>query len=145
MMNHKTYREMVKFKTFEERYEYLKMSSVVGDSKFGHNRWVNQNLYKSKEWRNIRRFIIARDNGCDLGDCDRPILNGAIVHHINPISYDDIISGSDCIFDPDNLVLVSYATHTAIHFGDDKHIIKLPPERRKGDTTPWLTLEDQTG
>lgn len=133
----KSYKELRHLRTFEERFEYLKIGGVVGRETFGFERYLNQNFYQSPEWKHTRRGIILRDNGCDLGIRDREIFGRIIIHHINPISIDDIELGRDCIFDPDNLISCSHDTSNAIHYGDASLLIKPPQERRKGDTQLW--------
>ncbi len=137
MRNRKTYRELITFSTFQERYEYLRLRGIVGDSTFGHSRYLNQKFYTSKEWRDLRREVILRDNGCDLGIKDRPIFGRVIVHHINPLKDSDIIEHSDSLFDLDNLICVSEMTDRAIHFGDFSLTLRDPIERKKGDTLLW--------
>jgi hypothetical protein len=136
-MKIKSFRELRRLQTFEERYEYLKLSGVVGRTTYGFDRYVNQVLYHSKEWRLTRRDVILRDHSCDLGIRDREIYHGLIIHHINPITIEDIEDGNDCVFDLDNLVCTTLNTHNAIHFGDASLLVRLPPERRKGDTSLW--------
>lgn len=133
----KSYRELRRLRTFEERFEYLKIGGVVGCSTFGFERYINQELYNSTEWKQARTPIIIRDGSCDLGVEGREIFARLIVHHINPITIDDIERGADCVFDPDNLICSSHITHEAIHYGDASLLIKLPQERRKGDTLLW--------
>lgn len=134
---HKTYRELRRLKTFEERYEYLKLGGVVGQQTFGFDRYLNQAFYRSKEWKHTRTGIIIRDGACDLGIEDREILSRITIHHINPINIDDIELGRDCVFDPDNLICTTHNTSMAIHYGDNSMLIKLPQERREGDTSLW--------
>jgi len=133
----KSYRDLRRLQTFEERFNYLKMGGVVGRSTFGYDRYINQALYNSQEWKFVRRDIIVRDNSCDLGIEDRDIHDKIIVHHINPITIEDIEYGNDCVFDFDNLICSTHNTHNAIHFGDASLLIQLPRERRKGDTDLW--------
>ena len=133
----KTYSEMVEFPTFEERFEYLKLGGKVGEATFGFDRYLNQTLYRSAEWRRFRNKIIVRDQGCDLGIEDRSIGDRVIIHHLNPITIDDIVKRHPCLFDPENVVCVSFMTHEAIHYGDDSLLIKNPIERRPNDTCPW--------
>lgn len=137
----RTYRDLRYLKTFEERFEYLKLSGTVGKSTFGFERYLNQAFYKSREWRRTRRDIIIRDNGCDLGASDRELFDTIIVHHINPILIDDIEMGNDCVFDPNNLICTSDNTHRAIHYGDSSLLVTMLPERKKGDTTLWGKIE----
>jgi hypothetical protein len=133
----KTYRDLRRLRTFEDRFEYLKLGGVVGKSTFGFERYLNQVFYKSGEWRASRTGIIIRDNGCDLAIEDREIFGRLIVHHINPITIEDIERGADCLFDPDNLICTSHNTSEAIHYGDASLLLCLPKERRKGDTHLW--------
>lgn len=136
-MSTKTYSEMMTFNTFEERFNYLKLSGRVGADTFGYDRIFNQVLYKSQRWRSIRDKIIIRDNGCDLGVEGRDINGRILIHHINPITLDDILRESSMVFDPENLVCVSHLTHNAIHYSDDSILVKDPIERSKHDTCPW--------
>jgi len=133
----RSYQELCQYDLFEERYEYLKLAGAVGRATFGFDRYINQLLYNSREWKRTRRDIIIRDNSCDLGVRDMEIYGDLIVHHINPLSLEDIENNSDRIFDPDNLICAIMSTHNAIHFGDASLLRMLPRERTKGDTTPW--------
>lgn len=139
-MRIKSYIVLRRFKTFDERFDYLKIGGTAGRATFGFERYLNQNFYRSSEWKHTRRGIIIRDNGCDLGICDREIFGRIIVHHINPISIEDIELGRDCIFDPNNLICTSHNTSNAIHYGDASLLSNLPKERRKGDTRLWKTV-----
>lgn len=133
----KTYSELSTLKTFEERYEYLKLNGVVGSETFGGNRYLNQKFYNSYEWRTFRRHIILRDGGCDLGISDRPIQGKIYIHHLNPINDKDIVDRDLKMLDPDNAICVSFDTHQAIHFGDEKILASDPIKREPNDTTPW--------
>lgn len=133
----KTYSEMISLPTFLERFKYLKLSGKVGCETFGYDRYLNQALYRTTEWRRFRREVILRDNGCDLGCNDRIIYGKILIHHINPISIDDIINRSGIIFDLNNVICVSMDTHNAIHYGDEDLLITGPIERTKNDTCPW--------
>lgn len=133
----RTYSELITLPTFEERYRYLKIGGKVGEETFGFERYLNQAFYKSEEWKSIRRQVIIRDNGCDLGISGREIPNHIIVHHMNPISIDDILSRSDFLLNPEYLICVLKQTHDAIHYGDESLLIKAPVERTKNDTCPW--------
>lgn len=133
----RTYRELLRFKTFDERFEYLKLSGLVGESTFGFERYLNQTLYNSSKWRRLRNQIIIRDNGCDLGLEGYEIRGLIIVHHMNPISVDDLKDFSDDVFNPEYLISVSLTTHNAIHYGDKSLIPQMPIDRRPGDTCPW--------
>lgn len=134
----RNYNELIQFATFEERFDYLKLSGRVGDSTFGRDRFLNQNLYHSDEWMRIRREVMIRDNGCDLGIPDREIHGRIIIHHMNPLSKEDIYYGSELVLDPKYLICVSFDTHNAIHYGD---LSLLPSsvivERKPNDQTPW--------
>lgn len=133
----RTYSDLIKIPTFEERFEYLKLSGSIGDSTFGFERYLNQILYRSKEWKHIRDCVIFRDNGCDLGIKDRLIGGRIIVHHMNPISIKDVENRDKKIFDPEYLICVSHITHNALHYGDENLLIKDYVERSPKDTSPW--------
>ena len=137
MKNIKTYSELITIPTFEERFEYLKLDGQVGVETFGFNRYLNQVFYKSDEWLSIRDYVITRDNGCDLGMEGYEIYGRILIHHINPITKDDIIQRSRILLDPENLITTVKRTHDAIHYGDSNLLIKAPIERRKNDTCPW--------
>lgn len=137
MKNIKTYSELITIPTFEERFEYLKLDGQVGVETFGFNRYLNQAFYKSDEWLSIRDYVITRDNGCDLGMEDYEIYGRILIHHINPITKDDIIQRSRILLDPENLITTVKRTHDAIHYGDSNLLMKAPIERRKNDTCPW--------
>ena len=137
MKNIKTYSELITIPTFEERFEYLKLDGQVGVETFGFNRYLNQVFYKSDEWLSIRDDIITRDNGCDLGMEGYEIYGRILIHHINPITKDDIIQRSRILLDPENLITTVKRTHDAIHYGDSNLLMKAPIERRKNDTCPW--------
>lgn len=136
-MLEKSYRQLILLPTFEERYEYLKLAGVVGESLFGFDRYLNQEFYTSREWRQFRYKIIARDMGCDLGLEDYPIAGRVIIHHINPLLIADFENSTDALFDPDNVICVSENTHQAIHFGDETLLPAEPVLRAPGDTCPW--------
>lgn len=141
-MGNKSYSELQTLETFEERFRYLQTHSVIGVDTFGHGRYMNQKFYKSAEWKRIRNYVIVRDNGCDLGIPDRQILGTIYIHHINPITQDDIINSTEKLFDPENLICVSLETHNAIHYGDDSIVHKYDiNERSPNDTSPWLKGE----
>lgn len=135
----KTYSEVMKLKTFEERFNYLKVNGAVGRETFGYDRILNQTLYTSGEWRKFRRDIIVRDQGCDLGIREREIGGPITVHHINPITLEDVLNRSSKIFDPENVICVSDLTHKAIHYSDERILMKDPIERTQNDTCPWKT------
>ena len=136
-MTIRTYSELITIPTFEERYKYLKIGGKVGEETFGFERYLNQEFYKSHEWQSIRRQVIVRDLGCDLGIEDREIHGKIIVHHMNPITIDDIIEASDFLLNPEYLICTLKSTHDAIHYGDESLLIKAPVERTKNDTCPW--------
>ena len=138
MLMIKTYREVSRLRTFEERFEYLKLQGMVGHSTFGSDRDLNQMLYTSDRWLATRDRVIVRDEGCDLGIEGREIYDQILVHHINPITVDDILNDSPNLYKLDNLICTTRNTHNAIHFGNEDTLFKLPKERRPGDTTPWL-------
>ena len=133
----RTYSELVKLKTFEERFEYLKLSGAVGRDTFGFDRYLNQKFYRTPEWKKIRDYVIVRDCGCDLGIQDRDIYDRIIIHHMNPITATDICNHSDQILDPEQLISTSFRTHNAIHYGDISLVNQKPVERTPNDTCPW--------
>ena len=136
-MRIRTYSELLTLRTFEERFDYLALYGQVGQATFGSNRYLNQNFYRSREWRRIRNQIITRDEACDLGIPGLDIYGSIYVHHMNPITIDDIENNYDLIIDPEFLICTSYNTHQAITFGNKNNLFKLPSERRKGDTKLW--------
>lgn len=133
----RTYSELITFPTFEERYRYLRLDGKVGEDTFGFDRWLNQLFYKDREWRAIRDEVIIRDNGCDLGIPDREIHSRIIVHHMNPITKDDILYRSAFLLNPEYLICTVKNTHDAIHYGDEGLLVKVPIERTRNDTCPW--------
>ena len=136
-MKLRTYTELLRLSTFEARFAYLKLHSVVGRATFGYDRWINQRFYTSGEWKKVRNDIILRDNGCDLGIEDRQIFDRIIIHHMNPMTPDDIKQGRQEILDPEFLVSTTLNTHNAIHFGDESLLPRQFVERRPGDTKLW--------
>lgn len=133
----RTYLEMLECKTFKERFEYLKLSGSVGLSTFGGHRYLNQKFYTSPEWKRFRNRIIIRDNGCDLAMEGYDLHGGVYIHHINPITIEDIQNRSESLFDPNNVVVVSFMTHQAIHYGDYKLVNCEVIERKPNDTCLW--------
>ena len=131
-----SYKELVQYKTFEERFRYLKLNGRVGDLKFGGHRYINQDFYRSRAWKDVRNAIIIRDHACDLGIEGRE-LQKIYIHHLNPISLKDLEEGSPCLIDPDNLICVSHITHEAIHYGDESLLFIALTERKPNDTCPW--------
>lgn len=136
--NIRTYSELSKLKTFRERYEYLKLDGTVGEETFGFDRYINQMFYKSEEWKRIRNYVITRDNGCDLGIQDRKIVDSVIlVHHMNPITKEDIFNKNEILLDPEYLITTIKPTHDAIHYGDESLLAEDLVIRSKNDTCPW--------
>lgn len=133
----RTYSDLIKLETFEERYQYLDLKGKVGEPTFGSKRYLNQILYKTDKWLALRDRIIVRDNGCDLGVPGRKIYGRVLVHHINPITIEDVLNENPKVFDPDNLITTSHLTHEAIHYGNEDLLIKDPIIRFKNDTCPW--------
>ena len=133
-----SYSELITLPTFEERYRYLKLSGVVGEETFGSHRYLNQAYYKSPEWKQARNNAIIRDNGCDLAMEGFEIRDRIYIHHLNPITMEDILDRSPALFDLDNLICTSFDTHKAIHFGDESMLpINYFHERTPGDTILW--------
>lgn len=137
MSKNRSYRELRKFLTFEERFDYLSLKGNVGESTFGFDRYLNQQLYRSREWRRTRDLVIIRDNACDLAMPGYEIEFQILIHHMNPISIEDIESDNQDIFDPEFLICTTYNTHRAIHFGDESLLPKPPIVRSPHDTTLW--------
>lgn len=137
MTSIKTYSELIKLPTFEERYRYLRLSGRVGKDTFGFDRYMNQNFYRSREWKRIRDEVIVRDNGCDLGIEDRIIQGKILIHHMNPITDRDILDLTEFLLDPEYLICVTHTTHNAIHYGDEDLLITNPVVRTRNDTCPW--------
>lgn len=133
----RAYSELITFPTFEERFRYLKLSGRVGEETFGFDRYLNQIFYKSPEWLSTRDYVIARDMGCDLGVEGREIVGRILIHHMNPISKEDILRRSKILLDPEYLICTVKNTHDAIHYGDESLLVKDPIVRRKNDTCPW--------
>ena len=133
----RTYSELITLPTFEERYQYLRLDGRVGQETFGFDRWLNQKFYKDPEWLRVRDFVIIRDNGCDLGIEGREIRSRILIHHMNPITTDDIVKRSKYLLDPEYLICTVKRTHDAIHYGDESLLILNPIERTKNDTCPW--------
>lgn len=133
----KTYQELITFDNFEDRFNYLKLSGRIGDETFGGNRWVNQIFYKSREWLSFRDRVIRRDNGCDLGVEGREIFGPILIHHINPITLEDIVERDPKVFDMNNVITTMLSTHNAIHYSDAGILVLDPVERTQNDTCPW--------
>jgi hypothetical protein len=139
----RTYLELSRYDTFEDRFDYLRLKGIVGNQTFGFDRWVNQRFYKSREWMDVRDYVIVRDDGCDLGIPGRELHSGLIVHHMNPIILDDIIEHQEWILDPNFLITTSLKTHNAIHYGDERHLPSVLIERRAKDTQLWWERRDK--
>ena len=133
----RTYSELSKLKTFEERFEYLKLTGTVGKEAFGYDRYINQILYNSIEWKRLRKKVILRDKGCNLGVEGYDLYGKIIVHHMNPITVDDIVNHSKYVFDPEFLISTNDTTHNSIHYGTDEKPNVTPIERKLNDTCPW--------
>lgn len=133
----RTYSELMRLPTFEERFKYLKLDGKVGQDTFGFDRYLNQGFYNSKEWKSIRDRIIVRDKGCDLAMEGHEIFSRIYIHHMNPITVDDLVHSSEFLLNPDYLICVSYNTHNAIHYGDENLLATAPIERTRNDTCPW--------
>ena len=136
-MSIRTYSELITIPTFEERFEYLQLKGSVGKDTFGYDRYLNQVLYRSPEWKRLRNQIIIRDGGCDLACDGYDIYDKVLIHHLNPITVEEVLARSRKVFDPDNLVCVSHNTHNAIHYGDMDLLVTGPIIRTKNDTCPW--------
>ena len=133
----RSYSELRRITTFEERYKYLQLGGTVGKDTFGFDRYINQIFYRSQKWRSIRDQVIIRDNGCDLGVEGYDIYGRILIHHMNPITLEDIEKESDFLLNPEYLICTTHNTHNAIHYGDEKLLITAPIERTKNDTCPW--------
>lgn len=131
------YSELIRIDSYLDRFEYLRLNGVPANITFGGHRWMNQELYRSRKWKKVRDHVILRDEACDMAHPDYEIRTKLIVHHLNPITIDDLLDESELVFDPEFLVCVSYDTHNAIHYGDSS-LLQLPPiVRRPNDTCPW--------
>lgn len=137
-MTKRSYRELMRIKDFNERYEYLALHGKVGDETFGKDRYLNQMLYNTPMWRSLRNKVIIRDGACDLAHPDYEIKFEPIyIHHINPITIDDILEGNPMVTDLDNLIATTFMTHQAIHYGTSELLPEVPIERKPNDTCPW--------
>jgi hypothetical protein len=133
----RSYSELLEFNLFEDRFHYLALRGGVGEATFGFDRYINQQFYRSREWKQVRQHIIARDNGCDLGIDGYEIYDRVVIHHMNPMTERQIIHGDEVILDPEFLITVSNTTHTAIHYGDEKLLPRPHVARTRGDTKLW--------
>lgn len=138
-MYERSYTELKDILGYEDRFRYLRLDGSVGHDTFGYDRYLNQTLYKSPEWRRVRGLVLTRDNGCDLAHEDYPIPNGyrILIHHINPITVNDILDRNPKVFDLNNLIVVTHRTHEAIHYGDESLLPQQPIVRSPNDTCPW--------
>jgi hypothetical protein len=136
-MKIRSYKELRRIETFEERFEYLSLKGIVGESTFGFDRWINQRFYRSHEWKRVRSEVILRDLGCDLGIPGYEIFTGLLVHHMNPLSSENIANFDDWIIDSNYLITTSLQTHNAIHYGDESLLPRGPIVRQPGDTKLW--------
>lgn len=136
-MSIRTYSELILLPTFEERFKYLQLNGRVGDDTFGFDRYINQNFYRSAEWKRIRDQVIIRDNGCDLALEGHEIYGRILIHHMNPITVKDVELSTEYLINPEYLICVTHNTHNAIHYGDEKLLMKDPVVRTKNDTCPW--------
>ncbi len=133
----RTYSDLIRLDTFEDRFRYLSLKGTVGNATFGFDRWLNQQFYTSREWKRARRDAIARDLGCDLAMPDYEIHSKLVVHHMNPLIVDDLVNGEAAALDLEFLITTTHQTHNAIHYGDESLLVQPVVERRPGDTTPW--------
>lgn len=133
----RSYSGLMQYETFDERFEYLKLEGSVGRSTFGFDRWMNQRFYASYEWKRARNIVLSRDNGCDLGVPGFEIFSEPLIHHMNPMTVDDIVHGEEWIVDPDFLITTTKMTHNAIHFGGKSVMPRVVLERSPGDTKLW--------
>ena len=133
----RSYSDLRRLHTFEERYHYLKLRGAVGETTFGFDRYMNQHFYTSSQWKHIRNQVIARDEGCDLGIQGYEIFHRLVIHHMNPMTVDNFKEGDSSILDPEYLITTTHRTHNAIHFGDETLLVKPFTERRRGDTKLW--------
>ena len=134
----RNYTELMQLQTFEERFEYLRLDGEVGEETFGFDRYINQSFYRCGEWKRVRDQVIVRDNGCDLGIPDRQLYDHIVIHHMNPVTREDLINKKDTLMDPEYLICVSIPTHNAIHYGDESQLVPSSLiERKPNDTCPW--------
>lgn len=137
MKSIRCYSELVLLPTFEERFQYLRLDGIVGQETFGFDRYMNQYFYRTREWRRVRDIVIARDAGCDLGIAGHEIFDRVLIHHMNPIRPEDIRNRSGILLDPEYLITTVHETHQAIHYGDEKLLVRAPIPRVRNDTCPW--------
>ena len=140
MSDIRTYSELVALSTFKERFSYLQLSGIVGEETFGFDRYINQEFYRSQEWKRVRDFVIIRDQGCDLGVEGFEIYGKILIHHMNPITTNDIRNFTDYLTNPEYLISTTLQTHNAIHYGDESLLVAEPIERTPYDTCPWKRI-----
>lgn len=133
----RTYTELCTLPTLEERFRYLSLGGSVGESTFGFDRWLNQQFYRSREWQEVRQYVIARDNGCDLAVRGHLIHERIYIHHMNPLTAEQLVHGDPRISDAEYLISCTHRTHNAIHYGDERLLPQPLVERRPGDTKLW--------
>ena len=141
-MSIRTYTDLSKLHTFKERYDYLRLGGKVGEDTFGFDRWLNQVFYRSQEWKSIRNYVIVRDNACDLGVEGYDIYDRVLIHHMNPITLEDISRRSDYLLNPEYLISTTHGTHNAIHYGDESLLFLGTVERTRNDTCPWKKISN---
>lgn len=139
-MRAKCYSELIRLESFIDRFNYLKCKSKIGYETFGYDRYINQEFYTSNEWKKVKKYVVTRDLGCDLGHRDHRIPKGIAIytHHIIPVTVEDFLNGSDLLLDPENLITTTFDTHQAIHYGDSDLIVDAPIIRKPNDMCPWL-------
>jgi hypothetical protein len=133
----KTYSELMSIESFVERFRYLRLNGIVSNPTFGFDRWINQDFYASRQWKQARSYVISRDLGCDLAIPGYEIHSEILVHHMNPMEVDDIVDGDPATLDPEFLITTTHRTHNAIHYGDERHLPRSFVERKPGDTKLW--------
>lgn len=136
-MTIRCYSELKRLATFDDRYQHLKLRADVGVPTFGYDRWLNQRFYTSREWKQVRDEVITRDLGCDLGIVGYEIYDRVLIHHMNPLTTNDLLDGDDVLLNPEYLITTSHRTHNAIHFGDERQLPKQFVPRSRGDTRLW--------
>lgn len=136
-MTNRTYTELARLQTFEARYKYLQLNGFVGEATFGFDRYINQQFYRSRQWQLMRHHVIARDYGCDLGAEGYEIHEQILVHHINPMTKEDLVDGLESTLDPEFLITTTHRTHNAIHYGDERLLARPFVSRKPGDTKLW--------
>lgn len=140
MMDMRRYCELAALPSFEERFRYLMLGGEVARETFGFERYLNQQFYKSQEWRRVRDHVILRDCGCDLGSDGHEIFGKAVIHHMNPITVSDVLNCSELLLNPDFLITTTHSTHNAIHYGDESAFNDVFVERKPNDTAPWRQI-----